>query len=251
MSGYRFRQISQASYAVLIILPLVGCGGGEQAAVNACMRVVEAGERFPSTISLIGSSSKFSNLTKDEFTQELAGGVLTPTTFAQAEGKVGAAPSITLSEITEYPKGIQFGQASLLKYWLSEAAKARQIGIQTVEINYDIDNGNGVPERKKGSCQFPLSDVDTRTPMVVFEESVRLEKLRKQSFGFDQTIPNKGYRCCIPKFAFADVSPSSGRFVGGELTGSRVAGGVIMYDEIELEVRNAMIALKARDQGAQ
>ncbi len=228
---------------------LPACKASEEEAFAACRTVIESGEKYASTLMPIIQSAEYKALTRDEFASELVGSALTPTNFAKIESTVQSAPEVDLSAIESFPSGSGFEQASYLKIWANALKDALDPGLQNVQIEYDVDNGNGVPERKSATCAFAVSDVSAKAPLLPYGEMARLEKLRRRTFGFDP-VPNKGFGCCIPRFAFSKVTPSSAHMTIDDIEGQPVKGGVVMYDEIEAEVKKARAYIEAQGRGA-
>lgn len=223
---------------LLALLTVSACSPSSGEAVTLCLDVVRSAEKYSSTVQKISETIEVKKITKDDFAAKISSG-FNPPKFEDFERLALAAPEIKLDSLTDYPSGTGFEQASFLRSWIQPASQKAALGLLSTKIEYDVDNGQGVPERKKAECQFALDDVGSMNPLIPFGEAVRLEDLRRKTFGLDQNAPNRGYPCCMPRFSVSAVSPTNSKInvQTGELIADPVAGGVIMWDEMEAEVR--------------
>ena len=222
---------------LLAIISTTACSGPKMSAAKACESVIALGEKYASTMSVVESEVSTNALSADEIAQQLAGSVLSPMTFGELDKKLSSTQKLSLTELLYYPEGNGDKQARFLKSIVEEVRSAPKPGLLEVDLSYDVDNGNGVPERKKGSCRFLASNVDAKTPIIDFEVAAKLEAARQRAFG-PVNFPNKGGKCCVPQFALAQFNPATAKInmQTGEMFGDSVLGGVVMMDEIERAV---------------
>lgn len=227
-------------FLIVLFAPLLASCAGQSPseAVSACKSAVELGERYASTIDVIKSEVKAKTVTREEAADALLGHpFLNKSSFEELTSQVAPVEPAELNNSVEFPQGNLGNQARLLRAFLDRLSAAPEPGILTTDITYDVDNGNGVPERRQASCKFLMSNTHFREPLIPYSAAIALEKSRQSNFG-PTNVPNKGYKCCVPEFVLAKIDARYGQPVNG---------GVIMQDEVESAVNAAFAEQRSKD----
>jgi hypothetical protein len=179
---------------IIFALALPACSPGDLTPVAACRGVVDAFEKYPSTISVLHERQDTKSFSREALASLIATNVDVSSSELLATG-LPSAPFLT--EVAIYPQASSPTDERLLGTYLKAIRAAPSPGIKYVALEYDVDNGAGVPKRETFLCRFLMSDAGNDVPLFPLDQQQRLEFAKWAAYPDDKSRAS----CCHPQFS--------------------------------------------------